>query len=77
VLGGLAELGMGLGAQLDGGRLSVSALGGGGAPDIALFAPGQLTALAAAAPTAAARCDVLRMAAALPALPASAELHDW
>ena len=77
VLGGLAELCAALGEPLGGGRLRTSTLGAGGAPDVDLFAPGQLAALAAAAPTAVARRDVLRIAGALPALPAAAELGDW
>ena len=77
VLGGLAELCAALGEPLGGGAASTSALGAGGAPDVALFRPGQLVALAAAAPTAGARADVLRIAGALPALPAAAELSDW
>jgi len=42
------------------------------------FAPGQLAALAAAAPAGAPRADALRLAAAaLPGLPADAALQDW
>lgn len=77
VLGGLAELCAALGEPLGGGQAPTSAMGAGGAPDVALFGPGQLAVLAAAAPTAGARADVLRIAGALPALPAAAELGDW
>ena len=62
ILGGLAEL--------------CAALEPGQAPPP--FAPGQLAALAAAAPAGTPRADALRLAAAaLPGLPADAALQDW